>query len=144
MRRIERLYRKLEKLGILDVAKKKDHVKIENPPYLPLVIKRLAPNKIILAHYYEQNGDLIPDPEMEILINHNIRVAVPMSFKNALIEKVWKAGKGKDSDKLGRELESFLEMWLKNIEAQKYPIKEQLKKRRKARINQTPDISMGR
>ena len=46
------------------------HLKIENPPYLALVIEDIqqrGPNGsplISVAHYGEQNGDLMRDPEM--------------------------------------------------------------------------------
>ena len=39
------------------------HLKIENPPYLPLVIERQG-NLISVAHYGELNGDAIRDPEL--------------------------------------------------------------------------------
>ena len=46
------------------------HIKIENPPYMALVIEdiqELGPHGfpvISVAHYGEQNGDLMRDPEM--------------------------------------------------------------------------------
>jgi hypothetical protein len=45
------------------------YCKIENGPFMPLVIERIGtgPNghpAISVAHYYEQNGDLLTDPEM--------------------------------------------------------------------------------
>ncbi len=46
------------------------HLKIENPPYMALVIEAtpepgpLGLAAISVAHYGEQNGDLMRDPEM--------------------------------------------------------------------------------
>src|ERR1039457_3114625 len=44
-------------------------LKIENPPYMALVIEAIEPGPLGLpglsvAHYGEQNGDLMRDPEM--------------------------------------------------------------------------------
>ena len=48
------------------------HLKIENEPYMPLVIEAWdSPipgegRRISVAHYFESNGDLVPDPEVDI------------------------------------------------------------------------------
>ena len=48
------------------------HVVIENGSYQPLVIEawdspiRGEGRRISVAHYFESNGDLVPDPEVEI------------------------------------------------------------------------------
>jgi hypothetical protein len=47
-------------------------LKIENPPFMPLVIEAwdspvLGENRrVSVAHYFEQERDLVPDPEVEI------------------------------------------------------------------------------
>jgi len=53
------------------------HIRIENPPYMPLVIESWAVSDpflgetrhISIAHYREQCGDLVADPEMELMDN---------------------------------------------------------------------------
>lgn len=51
----------------------KQHLKIKNEPYMPLTIERIGigittpfgtGTQYSLYHYYEQNGDLMQDPEM--------------------------------------------------------------------------------
>jgi hypothetical protein len=44
------------------------HLRLEMPSYMPLVIERIDVNRISVAHYYEQNGDLIADPDMTFYI----------------------------------------------------------------------------
>ena len=39
------------------------YLKVENDPYLPLVIEAWG-GCVSVAHYYEQNGDLMRDPEI--------------------------------------------------------------------------------
>lgn len=41
-----------------------DSVKIGNAPYMALCIERIRPDGLSVAHYYEQNDDLMADPEM--------------------------------------------------------------------------------
>lgn len=47
-------------------------LKIDNPPFVPLVIEAWdsqipgESRRISVAHYLEQGGDLVPDPEVEI------------------------------------------------------------------------------
>jgi len=41
-----------------------DYIAIKNKGFMPLHIERLSPSMISVAHYYDWNGDLAPDPEM--------------------------------------------------------------------------------
>lgn len=58
---------------------KEGHRKIENDPYMSLVIEQIgrlnttfgSADVYSLCHYYEQNGDLMRDPEMCFLFMQN-------------------------------------------------------------------------
>lgn len=39
--------------------------KIENGAFMDLHVEKTSPDTLSLAHYYKQNGDLIPDPSWE-------------------------------------------------------------------------------
>jgi len=77
-----------------------------------------------LAHYFEQNGDLCQDPEMEI------RVFLPrgdqpgrveaLTFQQAIppIYSVVYPEPGKAVPRLKRELNDFLGTWLRNLQQQ--------------------------
>lgn len=43
------------------------HLRLENPPYLPLVIERHG-DEVSVAHYFTQNGDAMRDPELTFLL----------------------------------------------------------------------------
>ena len=43
------------------------HFRIENEPYMPLVIERHG-SRVMITHYLEQNGDLVPNPDLEMEI----------------------------------------------------------------------------
>lgn len=40
------------------------HLRIENPPYMALVIETPAPQTVSVSHYGELNGDLMADPDV--------------------------------------------------------------------------------
>lgn len=45
------------------------HKKIDNAPgsFLPAVIEKIGPERFSVAHYFVQNGDLVPDPDLELV-----------------------------------------------------------------------------
>lgn len=81
-----------------------------------------------LAHYYEQNGDLMQDPEMEIAVDFQNEEVEPLTYQlDALgvYQTVYKTINGKlyISERLRRELDDFLRQWLKNVLNQQYKLK---------------------
>ncbi len=115
------LFEKIKKLGIIDALKEKPYLKIENPPFLPLSIEKLYENRIVLAHYFEMNGDLVPDPDMEVEIDEKNEKAKALTFQNMYI---YQSVEDNPDQKLQTDLNLFLLEWLKNIENQKYKIKK--------------------
>lgn len=64
---------------ICQIAKKHDlrldvpesHLRLEmgkDSPYMTLVIEKVGQHRISVAHYYYQEGDAIPDPDVELWI----------------------------------------------------------------------------
>lgn len=47
------------------------HRRIDNTNgvFMPVVVERIGSNRFSVAHYYEQNGDLVPDPDLEFVTN---------------------------------------------------------------------------
>lgn len=74
-----------------------------------------------IAHYFEQNGDLVPDPEMELLHVEGqgwYPLSITMQFgRNECIELV-DGGEHKVSRSRLREQTEFLVLWLENIRQQ--------------------------
>ncbi|HEV2620108.1 MAG TPA: hypothetical protein VGU23_09260 [Acidobacteriaceae bacterium] len=80
---------------ILEILKKTGgwkpslYLRIENPPFMPLVIEALDESgpcglpALSVAHYGEQNGDLMRDPEMcfELVLAAGAHLA-PFYFRN--------------------------------------------------------------
>ena len=107
------------------------HIKIENSPYMALVIEdiqELGPHGfpvISVAHYGEQNGDLMRDPEMlfEISKNGEKTVLTPHYWRNdyvGIAQYSATIGDGRltINQKLQREHAEFAEMWDRNLRDQ--------------------------
>lgn len=86
----ETIYRKLDKLGAiaaLDAGQDyaKSHI---GEPFMDLnmdVLDRRADHIVIaLSHYFEQNGDLCADPDMEIRIYPGRCMAEALTFQQAI------------------------------------------------------------
>jgi hypothetical protein len=99
-----------------------DAWKLEKEPYQTLHVDVLERSgdavTIALAHYYEQNGDLVPDPDMEIRLNFTTRTAVPLSFQNGLVYTRVEGVDGQPNPKALVSLTSFLSSWVRNIAEQ--------------------------
>ncbi|GJQ40479.1 MAG: hypothetical protein JETCAE02_28910 [Anaerolineaceae bacterium] len=74
---------------------------------------------ISVAHYFEQNGDLVPDPEVEL----HYPTWTPTAITQAIGYRREKfITRMKDmvlvDTRFDREVSSFLSMWARNIQAQ--------------------------
>lgn len=56
----------LDLLAELADAGIEGHARIDNTGggFMPVIVERIGDRLLSVAHYYEQNGDLVPDPEM--------------------------------------------------------------------------------
>ena len=119
----------IEKHGGLEALKTNGHLKIENPPYMALSIDYLCdgPHKqpmIAVAHNYEQNGDIMADPDMQLEIGPDINgelTLYPISYQNdglGIAQSVYVIRNGQligYYSKLKKELSAFLKVWEKNL-----------------------------
>lgn len=74
-------------------------------------------HKIALSHYYKENGDMVPDPDMEVRIFTELKAAEAMSFQDRWrYDQVYEEQEGKTymRPKLKEDLNIFLNQWLKN------------------------------
>lgn len=107
------------------------HIKIANPPYQELVIEDICQpgphglTTISVAHYGEQNGDAMRDPEMlfEMEKFENQIVLKPYYFRNdfAGFEQYSVRNDGgqiSSNSRLLKEHENFAQLWSINLEHQ--------------------------
>jgi hypothetical protein len=112
------------------------HLRVENPPYLPLVIERHG-DDISITHYVESNGDLLRDPEMVFSLKEWEQLSharsvfrgwVPKSTEPGGFGRVYPTGEiahfGDNVLKLNysprrmKEAIHFATMWAKNLREQ--------------------------
>jgi hypothetical protein len=54
----------------LDLEARESHLRLEMPGFDRLVIEKIGENLVSVAHYYEQNGDLIAEPDVVFFTGH--------------------------------------------------------------------------
>lgn len=121
----EMIFARLQEMEILDENghMTEEYKKFESSGMMDLHVDRLTSDTIAIAHNGKQNGDVMADPDMEIRIYPETKMAEALTFRNDYIgiNQVVYPEPGKFYPKLKKELNSFLNKWLKNmIEVQGY------------------------
>ena len=76
--------------------------------------------RIALAHNFEQNGDLVADPDMEIRVDLEAETVEALTFQDQLVYQEVYPAPGKVRLDLQASLNSFLSTWLSNIRSQRF------------------------
>lgn len=100
--------------------------------YMDFNLEQLHEDKtgyyISISHYYKENGDMIADPDMELLVNLTNKTIIPLAFQDRFKYKLT------FDDVYNRKLvnpkelkaqASFLSFWLGNLKKQGHKIKWQ-------------------
>jgi len=113
---------------ILEALGDKDFVKLESKGFMPLSVDRLYCEKsgairISIAHNYIQNGDVMADPDMEIQVYSDRKMAEAMTYQQdglGIYQQVYfvKDGQQMVYPKLKKDLNHFLKLWLRNLKRQ--------------------------
>ncbi len=121
----ERNFNRLVKLNIINqegTLQFKEAFKIQKKGFMDLNLDLLeCDNKgsyvIAIAHNYEQHGDIMCDPDMQIKIfpkEHMIEALTYQQDALSIYQEVYPEP-GKVYPTVKKELNSFLETWLKNL-----------------------------
>ncbi|MBN1887236.1 MAG: hypothetical protein JW850_04580 [Thermoflexales bacterium] len=107
------------------------HLRLEKPSYMPLVVEFLAKDRASVAHYHEQEGDLIADPDVVFWIGpdgewYPIEIQQPsISLFGADLGGYKVYAQLTDdgqievlNQRMQADLASFCNTWAKNIKAQ--------------------------
>lgn len=162
MQRIPRLHVKTQAAAVLEIlyqmavsAEESGHIKLNKGnhpegPIMPVSVEILEKKDngvfMAVAHYYEQNGDLVPDPTMTFFrsnskdIDSGLPLFIPVEFQDdrRFDEAVEFDGAGfvtRYKASLVNDLISFSSLWMKNIRQQQaikpaeYTKKENLQKK---------------
>ena len=79
--------------------------------------------RIAISHYYKHpSGDMIPDPDMEIIVNRKNEAAEALTFQDTYGYQEVYSEDGSCNQSLQRSLDEFLLMWLNNLHEQGHKI----------------------
>jgi uncharacterized protein YqiB (DUF1249 family) len=96
-----------------------NYKRFESDGFMDLVVERISLDEISLAHYYEQDGDLMRDPEMTVRVYPGKAVeALTYQQDNLGIYQEVYPEPGKYVPLYKKELNEFLRIWLNNLKQQ--------------------------
>ena len=116
-----------------DMTASQAHLRLQNPPYMDLVIEKIGRAKISVCHYVEINGDLCQDPEVCFFIDPLGWVPYEITQMPVYIAGITMGGYRicAEFDDTGtritgikkramKEIAEFARSWSKNIQQQGY------------------------
>lgn len=103
------IYHKLDVIGVLSVS---EYDVIKNDPLMPLYIDRLGPDRYAIARNRLVDGVMVPDPDMEIRVDHEKKFAEPLTYQDQKDRKVVYPEPGKVNLTIKNELVTYLDHWL--------------------------------
>ena len=122
-----RIYRKLQKLVPEHLTiEESGKSKVDGYMDLNLDVLHKRSNRILIAlsHYYKQNGDMIPDPDMQIAVYPKLELAEAIAYQDCVCyREIYSDDKGTEDTKAKKELNAFLDQWLTNLIEQGHSIK---------------------
>lgn len=115
----------------LDFDKDLLYLKLEFPKgsgFMPLVIETLSNRRISIAHYYEQNGDLIADPDVVCYVLDSdhwspLSIQHPPPFGFCKAAEITEDGRISYNLRKQKDIGSFTSSWASNIRAQEWFLK---------------------
>jgi len=130
----QRNFNRLVKLGIINAKGElqfKEAVKIKKGGLMDLNLDYLEEDKqghvIAMAHNYVQHGDVMADPDMQIRIipvMHSIEALTFQQDNMGTFQEVYPKPNFVNP-KAKKELNTFLEMWLKNLIDQGFKLEQE-------------------
>ena len=114
----ERIFKKLERV-IGDLSDIPAYMKFQAHGFMDLGVDRLYADEesvtIAMSHYFRQNGDMIPDPDMVIRIYPAMKMAEALTYQDCFGFRVVYTAHDQINLKARKDLNVFLNQWLSNI-----------------------------
>ena len=97
------------------------YMRFSTKGYMDLIIENIGENKIAMAHYYELNGDLMADPDIEFVVDYENKYLIADSFQQDNLAYFERAN---DNPIIINDMNDFTSNWLSNIKSARYKIEE--------------------
>ena len=79
--------------------------------------------RVAISHYYKHpSGDMIPDPDMEVMVNRKSETAEALTYQDTYGYQEVYSEDGSCNESLQCSLNEFLLMWLNNLHEQGHKI----------------------
>lgn len=123
------LYTMFNRIIPVEVLKVHDYLRLKSPGFMDLIVEVLQRRGDILwvsmAHYFEVNGDLVPDPDCELEIDLGRKTLRPLAIQTSFGPYTKAVTEDAQGNKVVhhvrlRDLSDYLKMWLSNLEAQNF------------------------
>lgn len=109
------IYAKLERVGIFQI---RQYAVIEKPPYTPLCIDRLSDTVYALSQNPVVDGVVIADPDMEVRVVHQQRIAEPLCLQDRSGRRIVYPEPGRVDLRAKNDLAEYLDRWLTDLISQ--------------------------
>ena len=105
----------------------KESGKSETPGFMDFNLDILQRNgnvlRIAISHYYKHpSGDMIADPDMEVMVNRKSETAEALTYQDTYGYQEVYSEDGSCNESLQHSLNEFLLMWLNNLFEQGHKI----------------------
>ncbi len=118
----QRIYRKLHLFAAPVLDGEAYYMKLQAKGYEDLVVEAIGGEEYSIAHYYDQNGDSMRDPEITFTIDQENKSIHPVSFLQDGIGVYYETVDAAPA--MVRDLKGFMVQWFTNIKNQKFePVK---------------------
>ncbi len=114
----QRLYRKLRLFAAPILDGEAYYMKLQAKGYEDLVVEAIGGEEYSIAHYYDQNGDSMRDPEVTFAIDREDSSIHPTSFLQDGIGVYYETADAAPATV--RDLKGFMEQWFTNIRNQRF------------------------
>jgi uncharacterized protein YqiB (DUF1249 family) len=124
MNSFEQIYKKIYAIAPeLDKVEAGEALKLKSGGFMDLNIDILSRDKdssiIAMSHYYKHpSGDMIADPDMEIKIHHNAKMAEALTYQDGFGYRQVYPKEGFVNPQAKTDLNKFLNSWLNNLKSQ--------------------------
>ena len=118
----ERIFKKLAKILGEDMEDLPQYQQFRARGFMELNVDLLHEDEdsitIALSHYFKQNGDMIPDPDMEVRIYPEMKMAEALTYQDSFGYREVYPAPSQVYLKTKNDLNVFLNQWLSYILAQ--------------------------
>ena len=114
-----------EKHGV-DMTRPQSYLRLDMPNFDRLIVETIDARRLVVAHYFEQNGDLVPDPSVTFFVTDTgewapIGIEQALGGRRSYVRMTDDATGIASCDVNGQaDLAEFVEIWARNIEAQSW------------------------